>query len=83
MNGNTDTVKDTGKTTRVSVFANSMTPGRVSKISKFVKPNNWFYTIDKYILLYFFANSLKNTFLTFSTLDISIFFTLGTVCIEF
>lgn len=35
MNGNTDTVRDGSKQTKVSVFGNAMTPGRVSKVSKF------------------------------------------------
>lgn len=34
MNGNSDTVAEMGKT-KVSMFGQAMTPGRVSKISKF------------------------------------------------
>jgi flagella basal body P-ring formation protein FlgA len=37
MNGNVTTVADTGKT-KVSMFGQAMTPGRVSKISKFSRP---------------------------------------------
>ena len=37
MNGNLDTVADVNKT-KVSMFGQAMTPGRVSKISKFSRP---------------------------------------------
>ena len=42
--GKTDTVRDDGKPTKVSVFGNAMTPGRVSKTSKFSRRNwiDWF-----------------------------------------
>lgn len=49
MNGNTETVADVGKT-KVSMFGQAMTPGRVSKISKFsrqtwrVTLKVWFFT---------------------------------------
>lgn len=38
MNGNLDTVVDVNKT-KVSMFGQAMTPGRVSKISKFSRSN--------------------------------------------
>ncbi len=37
MKGNNQTVTNVGKT-KVSVFGQAMTPGRISKISKFSRP---------------------------------------------
>lgn len=50
MNGNSDTVAEMGKT-KVSMFGQAMTPGRVSKISKFSR-SGWFY----YFNIYFYPS---------------------------